>query len=125
MAALDKVIHEPVRLRIMAALAALEAGQQVEFTTLRDLLAVTDGNLGAHLGKLEEAGYVTRTRSTADNRVVIVAPTPAGKDVVERTPLGGLPLLRRRLDTLPMDRLLFINEALGEIMQLLEVTDSE
>lgn len=58
MAGLDKVIHEPVRLRIMAVLAALEAGQQVEFTTLRDLLKVTDGNLGAHLGKLEEAGYV-------------------------------------------------------------------
>ncbi len=58
MAGLDKIIHEPVRLRIMAALAALETGQQLEFTTLRDLLKVTDGNLGAHLGKLEEAGYV-------------------------------------------------------------------
>jgi DNA-binding MarR family transcriptional regulator len=77
------------------------------------------------IARLEEAGYVTRTRSTADNRVVIVALTRAGKDIVERTPLGGLPLLRRRLDILPMDRLLFINEALGEIIQLLEVTDSE
>lgn len=77
------------------------------------------------IARLDEAGYVTRTRSRADNRVVIVEPTPAGKDIVERTPLGGLPLLRRRLDTLRKERLLFIYEALGEIMQLLEVTDSE
>ena len=55
---LDRVIHEPVRLRIMACLDTLKPKEQVDFVYLRDLLDVTDGNLGAHLQKLEEAGYI-------------------------------------------------------------------
>jgi DNA-binding MarR family transcriptional regulator len=43
----------------MAALFALEADAEVDFTFLRDHLKVTDGNLGAHLEKLESAGYLT------------------------------------------------------------------
>ncbi|MGE5123854.1 MAG: winged helix-turn-helix domain-containing protein [Acidobacteriaceae bacterium] len=58
MAELNETIHQPVRLRIMAVLIALEAGNEVDFTYLRHLLGVTDGNLGAHLRKLEQAGYI-------------------------------------------------------------------
>ncbi len=58
MTELNEIIHQPVRLRIMAALVTVEDETQLEFTYLRDLLDVTDGNLGAHLRKLEEAGYV-------------------------------------------------------------------
>jgi DNA-binding MarR family transcriptional regulator len=77
------------------------------------------------IDRLEEDGYVTRTRSQQDNRVVIVDLTPAGRKTAERTPLGGIPLLRRRLATLPEERLRQINEALTEIMQLLEVPENE
>ena len=59
MSSLNETIHQPVRLRIMAALVTLEAGDEVDFTYLRGLLGVTDGNLGAHLRKLEEAGYIS------------------------------------------------------------------
>ncbi len=59
MAELNEIIHQPVRLRIMAALMALSPADEVDFNYLRDLLDVTDGNLGAHLRKLEEAGYIT------------------------------------------------------------------
>ena len=38
MAELNETIHQPVRLRIMAALVTLEAGNEVDFTYLRDLL---------------------------------------------------------------------------------------
>jgi DNA-binding MarR family transcriptional regulator len=55
---LNPIIHQPVRLRIVAALDALQEGESVEFTFLRDLLELTDGNLGAHLRKLEDADYV-------------------------------------------------------------------
>jgi DNA-binding MarR family transcriptional regulator len=58
MGELNETIHQPVRLRIMAALVTLEAGSEVDFNYLRDLLEVTDGNLGAHLRRLEEAGYI-------------------------------------------------------------------
>ena len=50
---LDILIHQPVRLRIMAATAALPPDDRLDFTQLRELLQLTDGNLGAHLQKLE------------------------------------------------------------------------
>jgi DNA-binding MarR family transcriptional regulator len=65
---LNEIIHQPVRLRIMAALAALEAGSEVDFIYLRDLLEVTDGNLGAHLRKLEEAGYIAVNKTFVDRK---------------------------------------------------------
>jgi DNA-binding MarR family transcriptional regulator len=58
MAALNEIIHQPVRLRIMAALVTLGPEEEVNFTYLRNLLNVTDGNLGAHLRKLEESGFI-------------------------------------------------------------------
>lgn len=58
MAGLNETIHQPVRLRVMAALVSLAPDEEVDFTYLRDLLEVTEGNLGAHLRKLEEAGYI-------------------------------------------------------------------
>ncbi len=63
MADLNEIIHQPVRLRIMAALVTVEDETQLDFTYLRNLLDVTDGNLGAHLRKLEEAGYVELSKT--------------------------------------------------------------
>lgn len=55
---LNPVIHQPIRLRIMATLAALRPDEKADFSYLKELLATTDGNLGAHLLKLEETGYI-------------------------------------------------------------------
>lgn len=52
---IDEVIHGRVRLGVMAFLSG--AGR-AEFTTLKQKLSLTDGNLSAHLSKLEDAGYV-------------------------------------------------------------------
>ena len=57
---LDKVIHERMRLGITSALAANE---KLSFTELKNLLNTTDGNISVHARKLEEAGYVTCTKS--------------------------------------------------------------
>ncbi len=56
---LDEIIHQPVRLQIMAALLAAGSDAEVEFTFLRGRLGCTDGNLGAHLDKLTGARYVS------------------------------------------------------------------
>ena len=58
MASLDTIIHQPVRLKVMSSLMSLDAEEKVDFTYLKNLLALTDGNLGAHLNKLEAAGYI-------------------------------------------------------------------
>jgi len=55
----DDIIHQPVRLKIMAALNALRPGEAIEFTRLKAIVAATDGNLGAHIATLEQAAYVT------------------------------------------------------------------
>jgi DNA-binding transcriptional ArsR family regulator len=64
---LDPVIHAPARLRIMATLAALPAGDTLSFTRLQDMLGLTAGNLITHLRKLEDAGYVT-SETTGNGR---------------------------------------------------------
>ena len=72
------------------------------------------------VAQLEEKGYVTRTRSPADNRVVIVELTPVGREIAESTPLAGLPLLRRRLRSLSQERLAEIDGVLKELEGLME-----
>lgn len=52
---LNPVVHGKLRLALLALLAGVE---QADFTWLRDKTGSTDGNLGAQLLKLEEAGYV-------------------------------------------------------------------
>jgi DNA-binding MarR family transcriptional regulator len=55
----DEMVHQPLRLRIMAALNTLDPRETVEFTQLRTSVRATDGNLGAHLATLERAGYIS------------------------------------------------------------------
>jgi DNA-binding MarR family transcriptional regulator len=55
---LDAIIHQPLRLKIMAALKALPSSERLEFVRLRAIVNATEGNLGAHLCTLEGAGYI-------------------------------------------------------------------
>lgn len=55
-AQLDKLIHEPARLAIIAVLSA---SASADFTYLLNATGLTKGNLASHLAKLEEAGYIT------------------------------------------------------------------
>lgn len=57
---LDRLIHERLRLGMISALAANES---LTFTDLKGLLNTTDGNLSVHARKLEDAGYITCTKS--------------------------------------------------------------
>lgn len=55
MSDLDRVIHEPARLRIVALLSG---AKEADFLFLQRETGLTKGNLSSHLVKLEEAGYV-------------------------------------------------------------------
>lgn len=54
----DEIIHQSLRLKIMASLFAHRDSEPIEFTQLKALLKATDGNLGSHLSTLEKAEYV-------------------------------------------------------------------
>jgi len=84
MSMLNEIIHQPVRMRIMAALVALNPDGQLEFTHLRDVLSLTDGNLGAHLRKLEDAGYVALEKTfVARKPRTFVAATKKGRQAFD------------------------------------------
>src|SRR3954467_6206703 len=63
---IDRVIHEKARLSIVASLASHLDGLQ--FNDLKDLCALTDGNLSRHLTVLQEAGVVDLKKSFKNNR---------------------------------------------------------
>lgn len=98
MVALDSRIHAPARLRIMATLVAASPGTLIEFTRLRDLLGLTDGNLGAHLATLESTGYLkivkdfhskrprTRAAATARGRAAYLAHVAALREILDPAP---------------------------------------
>jgi DNA-binding transcriptional ArsR family regulator len=63
----DPIIHQPTRLRIMATLAGLDDGAQVDFNFLLELLALSDGNLSVHLQKLAKAKLIVIEKTFVDN----------------------------------------------------------
>jgi DNA-binding MarR family transcriptional regulator len=80
--ALDRLIHERMRLGILSALAVNE---RMSFGDLKSLLRTTDGNLSVHARKLEEAEYVLCEKSF-EGRVpkTEYSITPTGRRALER-----------------------------------------
>jgi DNA-binding MarR family transcriptional regulator len=80
--ALDKIIHERIRLGIVSALAVNE---RLTFNELKQLLHTSDGNVSVHARKLEDAGYLACTKSF-DGRVpkTEYKLTAAGRKALER-----------------------------------------
>jgi DNA-binding MarR family transcriptional regulator len=81
-AGFDRLIYERVRLGIMSALSM---NDELTFNELKALFNASDGNLGAHARKLEEAGYVACTKSFEARRP---------KSIYRITALGRKALLR-------------------------------
>jgi DNA-binding transcriptional ArsR family regulator len=78
----DRLVYERVRLGIMSALTVRN---ELTFSELKSLFDVSDGNLSAHARKLEEARYLTCTKSFEDRRP---------KTVYRLTALGKVALNR-------------------------------
>jgi DNA-binding HxlR family transcriptional regulator len=74
---LDPVIHGKLRLAVLSLLVAAE---EADFTWLRQKTGSTDGNLGAQMLKLEEAGYVAMKKRFAGRKPqTMYRMTPAGR----------------------------------------------
>ena len=86
MAELDEIIHQPLRLKIMAALNALPpATAGLEFSRLKKLTGATDGNLGAHIETLARAGYITMEKAFVGKKPqTTVIATAAGRGAFAR-----------------------------------------
>lgn len=75
---IDRLLHEPARLQIMAHLYVLDSA---DFLFLERHTGLTRGNLSSHVRKLEEAGYVEVEKSFVDRTpVTLYRLTPAGRE---------------------------------------------
>jgi DNA-binding PadR family transcriptional regulator len=62
---LNTTVHGPIRL---GAMTALQIDGELDFTTIKKRLQVTDGSLGIHLQKLEEVGYIKSKKAFVRRR---------------------------------------------------------
>jgi len=82
---LDGIIHQPLRLRIMAALNVLPVTTGLDFPELKKLTGATDGNLGAHIETLSKAGYVGVEKAFVGKKPrTTVTATAAGRGAFAR-----------------------------------------
>ncbi len=78
---LDRIVHSPPRLMILAYLAAVDSA---DFIFLMNQVNLTRGNLSSHLNTLEEAGYVSITKEFVDRIPrTLIRITPAGRKAIE------------------------------------------
>ena len=83
--ALDPLIHDPERLRIVATLAALPDGDALSVTRLQDMIRLPPGSLITRLRELDRAGYVrTETTGGDDRAQATVALTCDGRAALDR-----------------------------------------
>lgn len=95
---LDNLIHHRIRLGIVSALAAAET---LTFNEIKALLETTDGNLSVHARKLEEAGYLTCTKTFDSRRPrTEYRLTPGGRRELTRYLAHMEALIRATRDTL-------------------------
>lgn len=90
LARLDRVVHEPARLAILAVLAVVE---EADFVFVQRHAGLTAGNLAAHLTRLEEAGLVRSAKTFVERRPCTrLALTDAGRAAlaVWRSSIGKL-----------------------------------
>lgn len=78
----DRVVHEPARLVLMALLGTVA---RADFVYLRGQTGLTAGNISSHMKKLTEAGYVDVEKTYSDNRPqTIFSLTPTGREALTR-----------------------------------------
>ena len=89
---IDRIIHEPVRLKILAYLSEVESA---DFVFLVSRLGLTMGNLSAHISKLQEVGYIKVEKSFKGNRPhTMIYLTEKGDDAFSSYREGMLGLLQ-------------------------------
>jgi DNA-binding MarR family transcriptional regulator len=78
---LDRVVHSPARLMILAYLAAVDSA---DFIFLMNQVGLTRGNLSSHLNTLEEAGYVDIRKEFVDKVPrTLIRLTDKGREAIQ------------------------------------------
>lgn len=112
-----------VRGREFATLRYLHDAGPCSIGQVQEYIYISASATSEMLSRLENDGYVERTRCKKDQRVVYVELTPEGHRLAEETPLGGIPLLRERIKTLPPEQLETVTSAFEMLLQVMEIKE--
>ena len=100
----DETIHQPIRLRIMAALSAIAPDEEgLDFVRLKGLTWATDGNLGGPYDHLARAGYVEVAKAFVARRPRTTVKASPGRARRLR-PARGVPARDHRAGVTPAPR---------------------
>lgn len=111
--------------RQLATLRRLHEAGPLSVGQISGYLYIADSTTSELLDGLEARGMVTRSRSSEDSRVAIVALTPAGDALVLRAPLAGVGLLRQRLRSEAPEQVAALAQALAQLSHLMEIDAHE
>ena len=88
---IDKIVHEPARLKILAYLSVVKSA---DFVFLLSRTGLTYGNLSSHMSKLEQAGYIEVEKEIKDKRPhTMLSITDSGRGAFENYRRNMLELL--------------------------------
>ena len=111
--------EQGVRPRDMSVLYLLFEETEVTVSTIQQFIQHSPSTTSTMIANLEKVGFVQRTRSTTDNRVVLVSLTEKGQAVIDDSSLEGLPLLHRELRKLSAERLTTIAGVISELHSMM------
>ncbi|MBN2004008.1 MAG: MarR family transcriptional regulator [Anaerolineae bacterium] len=115
-------MHEKgIRGREFATLRYLHEAGPCTIGQIQDYIYISASATSELISRLEDQGYVARTRGKKDQRVVYVDLTPAGRRLAEETPLGGVPLLRERMKSLSPEQLDAVKSAFAILLQVMGI----
>jgi len=110
--------------RQVAVLRYLQSSGPSTVTEVARFLYVREATASTMLERMEQGGYVTRTRSKDDNRKVIVAPTPLGIEILNTAPMGMVAKLRQELPNQSVEDLRSLSSSLELILRLCDIDEN-
>ncbi len=116
--------EQSIRPRDLSVLRFLSEHDAVTVSQIQEYIQHSPSTTSTMIADMEAAGYVTRSRSHEDRRVVFVTLTAAGRAMLAKTPLGGSPLLHRELRILSAERLAEMSSVLTELNTLMQGQDT-
>ena len=121
----SREIHRAgLRGREVASLRYLLESEPLTIGQIADYLFICTSTASELVSRMEDAGHVARRRSKEDCRVVYVELTASGRELAEELPLGGIPLLREKLKTLPPEHLARYDRCFSDLLEHMEIGDA-
>ena len=118
----ERLVRQGISMTQLHVMHLLERHGEMTMSRLAEMIDVSDSNATGLIDRVEERGFVERTRVPADRRMVMVQLTPAGLQMLEETEQLREQVLRRVLDQLDPAQLAGVAKAMADLRDALAAT---